>query len=150
MKGALEDLVKPVVEGLGLKFWALEHLSHGRGATLKIYIDSQERAVNVEDCATVSRQLSSVLDVEDIFLNEYILEVSSPGLNRRLFTKAHFKEFEGENIRLSLRKSYEGSKRYKGILVGLEGDEVVLQTGDEQQILFPLEHIDSANLVVKI
>ena len=150
MKGALEDLVKRVVEGLGYKFWAFEHISQSRVPTLKVYIDNLERSISVEDCANVSRQLSSVLDVEGTFVNEYTLEVSSPGLNRRLFTRAHFEEFEGETIKVVLLKSYEGRKKYAGLLVGLEGDEVVLQTGNEEQILFPLEHIDRANLVVNV
>ena len=150
MEGALEDLVKRVVEGLGYKFWAFEHISQSRVPTLKVYIDNVERSINVEDCANVSRHLSSVLDVEGGVLGEYTLEVSSPGLNRRLFTKAHFEEFEGETIKVVLLKSYEGRKRYAGLLVRLEGDEVVLQTGHEEQILLPLEHIDRANLVVNV
>ena len=109
-----------------------------------------DRSISVEDCAKVSRQLMSVLNVESGFEGEYTLEVSSPGLNRRLSTKAHFEECEGETVKVILLKSYEGRKRYAGRLVGLEGDEVVLQTGQEEQIVFPLEHIDRANLVVSV
>tara|TARA_B100000579_G_C22514589_1_gene703189 strand:- start:130 stop:639 length:510 start_codon:yes stop_codon:yes gene_type:complete len=150
LSGALEDSIKRVVEGLGYRFWAYEHISQRKVSLLRVYIDSVERSISVDDCANVSRQISSVLDVENELLTEYTLEVSSPGLNRRLFTRAHFKEFEGKAIKVSLIKSYEGRKNYKGLLVGLEGDEVVLQTSDQEQVLFPLEHIDRANLVVNV
>ena len=150
LKDALEASVKRVVEGLGYKFWAFEHISQSRVSTFRVFIDNVDRSISVEDCAKVSRQLMSVLNVETGFEGEYTLEVSSPGLNRRLYTKAHFEECEGETVKVILLKSYEGRKRYAGRLVGLEGDEVVLQTGHEEQIVFPLEHIDRANLVVSV
>ncbi|HAK52132.1 MAG TPA: ribosome maturation factor RimP [Gammaproteobacteria bacterium] len=150
MEGSLKELFEPVVEALGCRLWGIEHMSQGRGATLKVYIDGEGRNVDVEDCARVSRQLSSLLDVEDVVPGKYILEVSSPGLDRRLFTRDQFVECAGENIRISLRKPYEGQTKFKGLLAGLEGDEVILQTGEEKQILFPLEQIDKANVVPNI
>ena len=146
----MKELIEPVVEALGCRLWGIEQMSQGKRVTLKVYIEGEDRNVDVEDCARVSRQLSSLLDVEDVVSGKYILEVSSPGLDRRLFTRDQFDECTGENIRISLRKPYEGQVKFKGFLAGLEGDEVILQTGEEEQVLFPLEQIDRANVVPNI
>ena len=146
----MKELIEPVVEALGCRLWGIEQMSQGKRVTLKVYIEGESRNVDVEDCARVSRQLSSLLDVEDVVSGKYILEVSSPGLDRRLFTRDQFVECTGENIRISLRKPYEGQIKFKGLLAGLEGDEVILQTGEEEQVLFPLEQIDRANVVPNI
>ena len=146
----MKELIEPVVEALGCRLWGIEQMSQGKRVTLKVYIEGENRNVDVEDCARVSRQLSSLLDVEDVVPGKYILEVSSPGLDRRLFTRDQFVECAGENIRISLRKPYEGQVKFKGLLAGLEGDELILQTSEEEQVLFPLEQIDRANVIPNI
>ena len=150
MEGSFKELIEPVVEALGCRLWGVEQMSQGKRAMLKVYIDGEDRDVDVEDCARVSRQLSSLLDVEDVVAGKYILEVSSPGLDRRLFTRDQFVECAGEKIRISLRKPYQGQVKFKGVLAGLEGDEVILQTGEQEQTLFPLEQIARANVVPNI
>ena len=80
----LKAMIAPVVEALGCEFWGLEYLSSGRSALLRIYIDRAEEGVTVEDCEKVSRQVSSLMDVEDPISGEYTLEVSSPGLELSL------------------------------------------------------------------
>lgn len=130
---------------MGCELWGIEYSSSGRHSTLRIYIE-KENGVQLEDCERVSRQVSSVLDVEDPINTEYTLEVSSPGMDRPLYTLDHFSRFTGEMVSIRLRAAYEGRRRYKGLLVGIEGDEVVIRC-DGEEYLFPIETIDKANVV---
>ena len=145
MNGQLDDLVKPVVEAMGCELWGIERIALGRHSTLRIYIDA-ERGVDIEDCAKVSRQVSSLLDVEDPIIGEYTLQVSSPGLDRRLFRPEHYVAYMGEQVRIKLKRPFEGMRKYTGQLRGIDGDEVVLQQ-EGVEILFPLEEIERANIV---
>jgi len=141
----LTELIQPVVEGLGCELWGIERQSSGRSSTLKVYIDA-EVGVDIEDCARISRQLSSLLDVEEPLKGEYTLEVSSPGMDRRLFRQDQFEAFAGAKVRIQLKRSYEGQRKYSGLLKGMDGDEVILGFDDEE-ILFPLEAIEKANVI---
>lgn len=145
MQEELKALIEPVVEGLGFELWGIEYLPQGRRASLKVYIDSGE-GIDVDDCAQVSRQLSALLDVEEPIKVQFTLEVSSPGMDRRLFTREQFEAFEGSNVKLSLRTPFEGRRRYKGTICGFEDDDLVVRSGDEEY-LFPLDDIERANLV---
>ncbi|MDA0977119.1 MAG: ribosome maturation factor RimP [Proteobacteria bacterium] len=145
MEKSLNSMIQPVLEALGYELWGLEYLSLGRHSTLKIYIDA-ENGINVEDCAAVSRQVSSLLDVEDPVSSEYTLEVSSPGMDRRLFRLEQYAAFAGARVKLKLRRPFEGRRKYSGLLKGIEGDEVVLILEDEE-ILIPHEEIERANIV---
>lgn len=145
MQAELQALIEPVVEGLGFELWGVEYLVHGRRAHVKVYIDT-EGGVNVDDCAAVSRQLGSLLDVEDPIQVQYTLEVSSPGMDRRLFTKDQFRTYVGEQVKIALKSPYEGRRRFKGLLCGIEDDDVVVRSGDEEY-LFPFEEIERANLI---
>lgn len=141
----LIDLVAPVAEALGYELWGLELHSPGKSAVVRIYIDS-DAGVNVDDCAKVSRQVSSVFDVEDPIAGEYTLEVSSPGMDRPLFTLEQFRQFIGERVKIRLRSMFEGRRKLSGILAGVEGDEVVVAVDDEEYLI-PFELIDKANVV---
>ncbi len=143
----LIELVRPVVESLGCIFWGLEYYGGGsrHQATVRIYIDHAE-GVNVDHCAQVSRQVSSVFDVEDPIRGEYTLEVSSPGLDRPLYTLEQYQQFVGEQVKVKLRAPFEGRRQFNGVLAGVEGDEVVVQV-DDNDYLLPIESIDRANVV---
>ncbi len=145
MNEQLQALIEPVVEGLGCELWGIEYFAHGKTGKLKVFIDS-DKGIEVDDCARVSRQLSAVLDVEDPIKGKYTLEVSSPGMDRRLFTREQFEAWKGADVKVSLRTPYEGRKRFKGLLCGIEEDDVVVRSGDEEY-LFPLEDIDRANVI---
>lgn len=142
----LEEIIEPITKSLGFELWGIEFSAHKKNALLRIYIDS-EQGVNVEDCAQVSRQVSSVLDVEDPITSKYILEVSSPGLDRKLFKPKHFASYAGHQAEVKLHIPYEGQRNFTGVLKGVEEDEVVLQIEDEE-FCFPLETIDKAKLKV--
>lgn len=140
----LEGLIAPVVESLGLEFWGLEYVQVKR-PVVRIYIENQD-GVSVEDCERVSRQISSVMDVENPIRGEYVLEVSSPGMDRPLFTLAQFERFTGSDVSVRLRLPYEGRRKFKGRLLGIEGNDVVI-LADEHEYLFPVESIDKANII---
>ncbi len=145
MQTQLEKLLQPVVESLGCQLWGLDYLSQGRKALLRLYID-KPGGVLLEDCERVSRQVSSVMDVEDPIAGEYTLEVSSPGMDRALYKLEQYADFVGETVSLRLRLPFEGRRKFKGLLVGIENDDVVLRVEDEEYLL-PFELIDKANLV---
>lgn len=141
----LQALVAPAVTALGFELWGVEYITRGREVLLRVYIDHEE-GVDIDDCAAVSRQVSALLDVEDPIQGEYVLEVSSPGMDRPLFTLDQFVRFSGEQVKVKLRAPFEGRRNFSGRLVGVEGDEVVLVVGDEEYLL-PIELIDKAHVV---
>jgi len=141
-------MLEPTVEALGFELWGVEYLSQGRHSVLRVYIES-ENGISVDDCATVSEQVSSVLDVEDPIAGEYTLEVSSPGMDRLLFKLAQYPAYTGEIIDLRLRSPFEGRRRFKGILKGIEGEDVVVQV-DDHEYLLPHSAIDKARVEPRI
>ena len=140
-------MIRPIVEGLGYIFWGMEFLGQGRHSVLRIFIDREE-GINLDDCEAVSRQVSGVLDVEDPIQGEYTLEVSSPGWDRPLFRLEQFAAYQGEMVQVRLRAPYNGRRNYKGLLKGIEGDEVVVQV-DDNEYLLPIETIEKANIIAR-
>ena len=137
-------LLEPVVEGLGYELVGVEY-QPGRGqGMLRLYID-HANGIDVDDCARVSHQVSGVLDVEDPIAGEYLLEVSSPGLDRPIFKTADYDRFVGEMARLRLRRLVEGRRRSHGRLLGLRDEQAVIDEPGEE-IAVPLAEIDRAHL----
>ncbi len=130
---------------MGLELWGVEFIVHRKSSVLRIYID-RENGVGLEDCEQLSRQLSAVLDVEDPIPGEYTLEVSSPGLDRPLYSLSQYRRFIGETIDVKLRFPYEARRKYKGTLKAIESDDVILMV-DDHEYLFPFEGIEKARLV---
>lgn len=141
----LTDLVAPVAEALGFELWGLELVSHGKSSLVRIYID-RPAGITVDDCARVSRQVSSVFDVEDPIAGEYTLEVSSPGMDRPLFQLEQFRQFIGEQVKVRLRTAYEGRRKFAGTLTAVEENDVVVAIEDDEYLL-PFDLIDKANVV---
>lgn len=141
----LENIIEPAVSALGCELWGLEYFVQGKQTLLRIYIDKKD-GILIVDCEAVSRQVASILDVEDPIRSEYTLEVSSPGMDCRLFKLAQYKEFVGQRVDIKLRMAFEGRKKFSGLLKGIEGDEVILEVDNEEYIL-PYELIDRANVV---
>lgn len=141
----LQALIAPVVEALGYECWGIEFLSQGRHSLLRIYIDHAD-GVQIDDCEKVSRQVSGVLDVEDPIPSEYTLEVSSPGMDRPLFSLAQFAAHAGEQVKIRLRSSFEGRRNFQGLLRNVEGEDVVVLV-DDHEFLLPIELIDKANII---
>lgn len=137
----------PVVESLGFQFWGLEYIQ-GRGATLRIYIDKEDTGISVDDCALVSHQISGVLDVEDPISGEYNLEVSSPGMERPLFTLEQWAQYLGEDMQMRLLAPVAGKRRLTATLTAIEGDELLVSAQGEA-LRVPFAQVDRANLVAK-
>ena len=141
----LQTLIQPSVEALGFELWGLDYLSQGRHATLRIYIDA-EAGINVDDCAAVSHQVSGILDVEDPITGQYTLEVSSPGMDRPLFSLEQFEAYKGSLVQVRLRIAFDGRRKFKGILNGVEGEDILLVVDDEEYLL-PIDAIDRASVI---
>ncbi|MBD7976242.1 MULTISPECIES: ribosome maturation factor RimP [Pseudomonas] len=141
----LQAMVSPVIEALGYQCWGIEFLPQGKHSLLRIYIDHAD-GILVDDCEKVSRQVSGVLDVEDPISNEYTLEVSSPGMDRPLFTLEQFAVYAGEQVKIKLRIPFDGRRNFQGILRGVEEQDVVVLV-DDHEYLLPIDSIDKANIV---
>jgi ribosome maturation factor RimP len=142
-KEALIELLEPAVGAMGYELADIDaHL--GRRGLLRLFID-REGGVTVDDCQRVSEQVSALLDVEDPLPGSYVLEVSSPGFDRRLRKREHFERFAGERARVELRDPLEGRRNFVGTLVGVEGDAVSLDV-DGRTWRLPLNDIAVARL----
>ncbi len=143
----LETLLAPVVEAMGYELADLEYRSGGRAALLRLFIDNAQ-GIGLDDCAAVSNQVSGVLDVEDPIAGEYTLEVSSPGLDRRLRTAEHFRRFEGHEVKVQLLAPQDGRRRYRGTVesVAADGRSVDVKV-DGRMYTLPLAAIETARLV---
>ena len=141
----LQAMLAPVIEGLGYRCWGVEFISQGRHSLLRVYIDS-DQGVFVDDCEKVSRQISAVMDVEDPISSEYTLEVSSPGMDRPLFTLEQYAAHAGDVVKIRLRTPFEGMRNVQGVLQGVEDEDVVVRV-EQHEYLFPIEQIDKANIV---
>ena len=142
------SVVEPVVTGLGYELVGAEFGQAENGQTLRVYIDKPEGIV-MEDCATVSRQLNAVLDVEDTIKSAYLLEVSSPGVDRPLFTEAHFAAQVGEQIRVRMADGVNGRRNFKGTLVAVENEHAVVEV-DGLDYELPLPDVEQAHLIGRL
>ena len=143
----LQDLLQGSVEDLGCELWGIECQRIGRYLTVRLFID-KEGGVTVEDCADVSRQVSAVLDVEDPIADKYNLEVSSPGLDRPLFTLAQYTRYVGQEIVVHLRIPVADRRKWQGELAKIENDMITLIVDKQEQIL-AFGNIQKANVVPK-
>jgi len=143
-------LVAPVVESLGYELVGVEYIMQGRNSLLRVYIDA-EAGITLDDCSKVSHQLSGVLDVEDVIRSQYQLEISSPGLDRPLFTLEHFARFTGHKVRMRLRTPLQGRRKVRGVIDSVGDDSVTLTQVDDEPLAealqIPFAAIDKANLV---
>ena len=143
----LQDLLQGSVEDLGCELWGIECQCVGRYLTVRLFID-KEGGVTVDDCADVSRQVSAVLDVEDPIADKYNLEVSSPGLDRPLFTLAQYTRYVGQEIVVHLRIPVADRRKWQGELAKIENDMITLIVDKQEQVL-AFGNIQKANVVAK-
>ena len=141
----LRKLLEPTIERLGYELVDLEvRLGSGNGL-VRIFID-QPDGIDLEDCEKVSLAVSALLDVEDPVPGNYNLEVSSPGLDRKLTKPTHFQRFAGETVKVQMRFPIEGRRRFRGTLVSSDEENIVVEVDGESHSL-PLKTIDTARLV---
>lgn len=144
-------LLAPTVTSLGLELLGIEYLPASGGALVRLYIDvpqveGTERSVGIEDCESVSREVSAQLDVEDPITGNYTLEVSSPGIDRPLFGAAQFARFIGESAKVTLKLPQDGRRRLQGAILRVE-DETIVFNLDKAEFVVDAGNIDKARLV---
>ncbi len=143
----LKQLLEPVVTGLGYELVGIEWTADARQRrVLRIYIDIDD-GITVDDCELVSGQISALLDVEDPIPGNYVLEVSSPGLDRPLFTLEHFRRFIGRPAHVKLLQPMAGRKRFKGTIKAIHDNHVTIITHEGDTVDIPFEWIEKARLV---
>ena len=143
----LQEMLQGAVEDLGCELWGIECQRTGRFMTVRLFID-KEGGVTVDDCADVSRQVSAIFDVEDPIADKYNLEVSSPGLDRPLFTLPQFERYIGQDIAVHLRIPVMERRKWQGKLERIENDMVTLIVDGQEQVLV-FGNIQKANVVAK-
>jgi ribosome maturation factor RimP len=142
----LNELLKPLVADLGLEFVGIE-FSPSRGSSLlRVFIDAPERPVTIEDCERVSREISAQLDVNDPIEGRYTLEVSSPGIDRPLFTLAHFERYVGSEAKISVALPINGRHRFSGTIRSVDGDRIHVDQ-DGQDVAISHVNVVKARLV---
>ena len=145
----LLELLDPVAEAAGYEIVRLRLMAGKAQRRLQVMAETPAGDMVVEDCARLSRAISAVMDAADPISGEYVLEVSSPGVDRPLTRLKDFVEYEGYEARLELDRLAEGRKRFKGVLAGVEGDQVGLDLeGEEETALVPFAWITEAKLVL--
>ena len=158
----IKTLIEPLLNSLGYELWGCTLHNAGGHRVLRVYIElapdeeSKRVAVNLDDCSKVSREVGAVLDVEDIIQGSYDLEISSPGMDRQLFTPAHYRRFIGNVVAVRLLVSEQGRKKYQGTLVDVEDREagavIKLQIDNDVNsvLIIPLVNIDKANIIPEL
>lgn len=146
MDRRLAEIVTPVIEDLGFELVRIR-LMTGKTATLQIMAERPEGGIEVDDCAAISTAVSATLDVEDPILDTYTLEVSSPGIDRPLTRLKDFETFEGYEAKIETSELIDGRKRFKGILAGVEGDEVLVNI-EEGTVGLKFDWLTDAKLVL--
>ncbi|AFP85877.1 hypothetical protein A35E_00594 [secondary endosymbiont of Heteropsylla cubana] len=140
----LIQIISVPVEDLGFELVGVDFIRNHQ-STLRVYIDN-DRGITANNCADVSQKISILLDAADPISTPYTLEISSPGLNRPLFTTDHYRRFIGSNIKLILRVAVKNRLKWKGILTAVNADIITLTVGKKNQV-FALHDIQKANLI---
>ncbi len=147
LQKTVEELAMPIIKGADCELVDIEYVKEGPNWYLRIYVD-KDGGVTVDDCQRISEALSNALDDADPIEHSYILEVSSPGVERPLKTQRDYEHFTGREIDIKLYSPIDGKKKYNGILMGLRDGVVTLNT-PKGELHFQKEKIASARLTFK-
>ncbi len=139
----VKELIAPILEKLGLKLVDIEFIKEGK-PILRVYI-YDPNGTTIEQCEIVSRKLGKLLDDEDLIPYSYTLEISSPGLNRKIKNKEEYEIFKGRNIKIIVKEPIDKKNVFTGVLEGLEGNNVLVKN-KEETIKINLENISKAKL----
>lgn len=145
--GQVTQIAERAVAREGMELWSVECAGVGKSRVVRIYID-KPGGVTHADCELISEQVGAMLDVEDAVPGRsYHLEISSPGVERKLRHEGDFRRYQGEKARVSLREAVNGQRRFEGRISGVGEDGVItLETGETSSIRFRMDEIDKANL----
>jgi len=140
------EIAERVAQSENIEVVEVQFLGGGNSRVLRIFIDKPE-GVSHADCEFISQQVGTILDVEDVIPGgRYTLEVSSPGLERKLIKAKDFKRFAGHKARIVLREPVENQRNWSGTLIGCEDDQITLEAAAGRQVRFPLAQVEKANL----
>lgn len=144
----IDEIITPALLHKGFRVVRIQ-LQGSKRKTLQIMIERIDGGnISVDDCALVSQTVSVLLDVEDPIHESYILEVTSPGLDRPLITQSDFQRFAGSRVKIELKTPHEGSRRFQGLLLGVEGDLVQIELQPQNEVAeFTLSDIQKAKLI---
>ena len=143
----LMETIEPIVAALNYELYHLEYVKEAGEYYLRIYIDS-ENGISFEDCEKISRRISEALDVDDPIEEAYYLEVSSPGIERGLYTDKHFEKFTGSDVNVKLNKLMEGKKAFTGKLVRFDAESITIET-EGAELSIPRDIVKSVNISFK-
>ncbi len=146
MKSEITKLIEPIISSMGYEMWGLNITNQSNSLKFTLYIDSNS-GINIADCEKVSNQVTHLLDTEDIFDADYVLEVSSPGLDRVLITKDHFSKYINEDVKVKLKWLVNNRKNIKGTIKNVTNEHIVINDNKE---IFEIKYdsIDSARLKI--
>ena len=144
MKNEITDIIKPTIISMGYELWGLSIGQQNNSLKFTLYIDSKD-GINIDDCVKVSNQVSHILDIDDEFNAEYILEVSSPGFDRVLITQDHFEKYINEKVKMKLKWLVQNRKNIKGLITSVTSEHVVI-SDDKDNYEIKYDSIDSARL----
>ena len=146
MKNEITDIIKPTIVSMGYELWGLSVGQQNNSLKFTLYIDSKN-GINIDDCVKVSNQVSHILDIDDKFNAEYILEVSSPGFDRVLITQDHFEKYINEKVKMKLKWLVQNRKNIKGLITSVTSEHVVI-SDDKDNYEIKYDSIDSARLKI--
>ena len=129
MKEEIEKIVEPVIERHDCFLWGLEILRGRKRPTLRIYIES-DSGTNIEDCENIYKDLNYEIDLDSSFGDDYVLEVSTPGISRKFFKQSQLKDYIGEKLKIKLREPLEGVKNIEGVLVDCNTDSFLIESSE--------------------
>ena len=147
--GRIDKIASKAATDHGVEFVHSEVVGSKRNMTVRVYIDKPE-GVTLEDCSTVSRAIEAVIDAEDFIPSSYVLEVSSPGLERPLFTVADFEKFAGKKAKVKTSESINGQANFNGRIVSVDDAEIVFDDNTNGTVRIPFDRIAKANLKVDL
>jgi len=146
LKNEITDIIKPTIISMGYELWGLSIGQQNNSLKFTLYIDSKN-GINIDDCVKVSNQVSHILDIDDDFNAEYILEVSSPGFDRVLITQDHFEKYINEKVKMKLKWLVQNRKNIKGLITSVTSEHVVI-SDDKDNYEIKYDSIDSARLKI--
>jgi ribosome maturation factor RimP len=146
LKNEITDIIKPTIVSMGYELWGLSIGQQNNSLKFTLYIDSKN-GINIDDCVKVSNQVSHILDIDDEFNAEYILEVSSPGFDRVLITQDHFEKYINEKVKMKLKWLVQNRKNIKGLITSVTSEHVVI-SDDKDNYEIKYDSIDSARLKI--
>ena len=143
----VERTIAPMAETMGYEIVRILMIGSGNDQTLQIMAEKPDGTMHIDDCSRLSQAISALLDVEDIIPDAYVLEISSPGIDRPLTRLKDFDRYKDNEARIELATALNGQKKFRGMLRGLEGEEILLDT-DTGSVKLPFRDLDKAKLIL--